>query len=261
MRFGFASAKVTRLTRTVRPCSRCVKRNIGHLCHDEIKEPRSKAIRKESSVTSSPDNQTISESAISPHASNFPANGSNLNGSTLGGSDISVSLLNDLSLLGYDQTSLGFQQTPFSQFASEHTNSEFLVLSDFLNIMGTPSIPGTPLSANVPVPDHKLSTSSTDESGTEGVVNDMTTEAQDSAGSLAQQYLQTNLSTLPPTESAQEKFFLAAADPGPESAEERLKQVINAKVEAGLMKPFNYVRGYARLQKYMDAQYVIVYLV
>lgn len=55
------------------------------------------------------------------------------------------------------------------------------------------------------------------------------------------------------SDSARDKFFLTAADPTVDiSPEERLKQVIRAKVVAGLLQPFNYARGYARLQKYMD---------
>ena len=61
----------------------------------------------------------------------------------------------------------------------------------------------------------------------------------------------------PQTDVAREQYVLTAADPAGEvSPEERLKLVINAKVEAGILKPFNYVKGYARLQKYMEIQYV-----
>jgi len=60
----------------------------------------------------------------------------------------------------------------------------------------------------------------------------------------------------PQTDIAKEHYVLTAADPAGEvSPEERLKQVINAKVEAGILKPFNYVKGYARLQKYMEIQF------
>lgn len=55
------------------------------------------------------------------------------------------------------------------------------------------------------------------------------------------------------SDAARDKFFLTAADPTTEiSPEERLKQVINAKLEAGLLKPYNYAKGYQRLQNYMD---------
>jgi hypothetical protein len=49
-----------------------------------------------------------------------------------------------------------------------------------------------------------------------------------------------------------EKFLLTAADPQDGTSEDRLTQVINAKFEAGFLKPYNYVSGYARLQRYME---------
>ncbi|CAI2166223.1 4510_t:CDS:2 [Funneliformis geosporum] len=49
-----------------------------------------------------------------------------------------------------------------------------------------------------------------------------------------------------------EKFLLTAADPSDGTSEDRLTQVINAKFEAGFLKPFNYVSGYSRLQRYME---------
>lgn len=54
------------------------------------------------------------------------------------------------------------------------------------------------------------------------------------------------------TVNTTERFFLTAADPSDGKLEDRLTEVINAKYEAGFLKPYNYVNGYARLQKYMD---------
>jgi hypothetical protein len=53
-------------------------------------------------------------------------------------------------------------------------------------------------------------------------------------------------------ESTRDNFFLTAADPKDGKLEDRLNEVINAKYEAGFLKPYNYVNGYARLQRYMD---------
>lgn len=50
---------------------------------------------------------------------------------------------------------------------------------------------------------------------------------------------------------------MTAADPSDGTNEDRLTQVINAKFEAGFLKPYNYVNGYSRLQKYMDSKYVM----
>ena len=59
---------------------------------------------------------------------------------------------------------------------------------------------------------------------------------------------------IPVNVNTTEKFFLTAADPSDGSNEDRLTQVINAKFEAGFLKPYNYVNGYSRLQKYMDTK-------
>lgn len=56
-----------------------------------------------------------------------------------------------------------------------------------------------------------------------------------------------------PTDKARE-FYLQAADPsGNDTPEERMQRVLKAKYDAGLLKPFNYIKGYARLGSYMDS--------
>lgn len=55
-----------------------------------------------------------------------------------------------------------------------------------------------------------------------------------------------------PTDKARE-YYLQAADPtGNDSPEERMNRLLRAKYDAGMLKPFNYVKGYARLAAYMD---------
>ncbi|KAJ3041537.1 hypothetical protein HDV00_009012 [Rhizophlyctis rosea] len=63
-----------------------------------------------------------------------------------------------------------------------------------------------------------------------------------------------------PTLSATEKFFITAADPGFDgpsptsiSYPDRLSTILNAKFEAGLLKPYNYVNSYSKLQRWMDS--------
>jgi hypothetical protein len=49
------------------------------------------------------------------------------------------------------------------------------------------------------------------------------------------------------------EYYLQAADPsGNDTPEERMQRVLKAKYEAGLLKPFNYIKGYARLSTYLD---------
>lgn len=52
---------------------------------------------------------------------------------------------------------------------------------------------------------------------------------------------------------AEEKYYMTAADPaGTEPPDERMNKLLKAKYDAGLLKPFNYVKGYARLNSYME---------
>jgi hypothetical protein len=55
-----------------------------------------------------------------------------------------------------------------------------------------------------------------------------------------------------PSDKARE-YYLQAADPtGNDTPEERMNRLLRAKYDAGMLKPFNYVKGYARLSAYMD---------
>ena len=54
-------------------------------------------------------------------------------------------------------------------------------------------------------------------------------------------------------DKARETYYMTAADPsGSDQPEERMNKLLKAKYEAGLLKPFNYVNGYARLNRYME---------
>lgn len=60
-----------------------------------------------------------------------------------------------------------------------------------------------------------------------------------------------------PATTKTEQFLLTAADQESGSRDERLNRVIRSKYEAGLLKPYNYVKGYARLSRWMDKKSVI----
>jgi len=56
-----------------------------------------------------------------------------------------------------------------------------------------------------------------------------------------------------PIDKAREKYLTTAADPaGTDSPEERMDKLLKTKMDAGLLRPFNYVKGYARLNQYME---------
>ena len=53
------------------------------------------------------------------------------------------------------------------------------------------------------------------------------------------------------------EYYLQAADPsGDDNPAQRMMRLLKAKHEAGLLKPFNYVNGYARLYNYLDSHRV-----
>lgn len=57
-----------------------------------------------------------------------------------------------------------------------------------------------------------------------------------------------------PLEKARERYLTTAADPaGTDSPEERMNKLLKDKMDAGLLRPFNYVKGYARLSQYMES--------
>ena len=62
-----------------------------------------------------------------------------------------------------------------------------------------------------------------------------------------------------PAATKTEKFLLTAADQESGSRDERLNSVIQSKYEAGLLKPYNYVKGYARLSRWMDRKFVLFF--
>jgi hypothetical protein len=51
----------------------------------------------------------------------------------------------------------------------------------------------------------------------------------------------------------EDKYYMIVADPsGNDTPEERMNKVFIAKYNAGMLSPFNYIQGYARLHRYMD---------
>lgn len=54
-------------------------------------------------------------------------------------------------------------------------------------------------------------------------------------------------------DKARERYYMTAADPaGTDSPEQRMNKLLQSKMDAGLLRPFNYVKGYARLNQYME---------
>ena len=55
-----------------------------------------------------------------------------------------------------------------------------------------------------------------------------------------------------PTDQAKETYYMTAADPsGSDAPDVRIEELLQAKYDAGMLRPFNYLKGYARLDRYM----------
>ncbi|KAJ7608807.1 hypothetical protein FB45DRAFT_380764 [Roridomyces roridus] len=179
-----------------RPCQRCIKREIGHLCHDER---RSKGSDKQS-----------------PSA---PANG---NATTYGSTP---------------------QQNQWNKgqyfYQPETLGNEFSVLTDFLETLDDGSFFSPP-------PASSLMTSPSVGFSRYGIT------APPPAVVVPTPKPPPMVPAVIPAATKTERFLLTAADQESGSRDERLNRVIRSKYEAGLLKPYNYVKGYARLSRWMD---------
>lgn len=187
-----------------RPCARCIKRDIAHLCTDEA----------------------LSSSATPIPASENGRSSTDLDSNETGGATETHPQLNTGPAMTRTSSLLPQQPT----FVSEQVGSEFSSLNEFLNMLEDPmlmsqsQLPGRTETESVPF---------TNGNG----VNDPNQRLMNDNGAA----------------TPKEHFFLTAADPSTEmTPEDRLKLVINAKLEAGLLQPYNYAQGYSRLQNYMD---------
>jgi len=117
-------------------------------------------------------------------------------------------------------------------FSAPEVSSEYNLLSDFLGLYS--------------VDEHNQ------QDGHDGALTDV--NGLRAPGASTQGYGQSiqRPASVRPEERAQETYYLTAADPSQDIPEEKLKQVLKAKLEAGLLKPFNHVKGYARLGQYME---------
>lgn len=77
--------------------------------------------------------------------------------------------------------------------------------------------------------------------------------SSESQGAQGQAINITRPKSVKPTDKEEEKYYMTVADPsGNDTPEERMNKVFMAKYNAGMLRPFNYIQGYARLHRYMD---------
>ncbi|CDM37153.1 Zn(2)-C6 fungal-type DNA-binding domain [Penicillium roqueforti FM164] len=264
-----------------RPCTRCIKRNIGHLCHDEPRETakRGRGEHEHSaaddegssnnelgSVQGMPTSVDIADAAgqqsfpdttigIAPSVVNPPSTvpPGNLSAS-------SQSLEATSQLMPYNDWVGGQNQFqdmhslhPSYMFNAHEVTNEYNLLGDFLSnsllddgamfqnqdmqgiyndsslmnsMNGMPAPNGLPPPTQLPPP-----------AQSQALPGDSIQRSTSATGN----------------DKARETYYMTAADPaGTDPPEERMNKLLKAKYDAGLLKPFNYVKGYARLNQYME---------
>ncbi|KAG0699985.1 hypothetical protein DFH29DRAFT_934450 [Suillus ampliporus] len=211
-----------------RPCQRCIKREIGHLCHDEQRPPKTGGKQSSDAVpTSSSNGVDPSRSIAQPvYSSTMPPPPTTA-------------------------WSMGVPSGAFL-YQPETLGNEFAVLTDFLETLDegsffttspavTPSLMSTPTFSQAPNGGPYVSHSAPAAEAT-----------SNSQAHPLQAPIEEPAPPLLPSATKTEKFLLTAADQESGTRDERLNRVIRSKYEAGLLKPYDYVKGYARLSRWMD---------
>ncbi|KAF8876838.1 hypothetical protein BD779DRAFT_1804168 [Infundibulicybe gibba] len=204
-----------------RPCQRCIKREIGHLCHDERrhkagdKPMANPPSTSNANVTRGYTPQTIYQAAPPPSNSAWP---------------------------------MSIPQNTFL-YQPETLGNEFSVLTDFLETLDEGSFFTAPTTTISPA---LMSSASFSTSSSASNSNAASGVGAGPGATGAEQSNDTPESSRP-SESA------SPAEKNPPEpaavilpAATKTEKVIRSKYEAGLLKPYNYVKGYARLSRWMD---------
>ncbi|KAK1761226.1 hypothetical protein QBC47DRAFT_369414 [Echria macrotheca] len=274
-----------------RPCTRCIKRNIGHLCHDEPRDQESRKSKSVLAASSVADSDTQSDlgrpamdqnqqpsmgpPAFDTSMSSQPGHAAKtaFDPATLGAAT-PLQLVQPTPVSGIQASALsstmgqfpGFPDNwltghnPYHEMHNFHANylpvevsNEFHLLNEFLQT--------SMLEETSPLPDENplLGTNQSDAlrgfQGNAGLLppsaiqgSPMPPPNADHAKAIPRP-----ASALQNTDKTRE-YYLEAADPhGNDTPEERMKAILQAKFDAGLLKPFSYVNGYARLSSYLDS--------
>ncbi|KAK4221468.1 meiosis protein SPO22/ZIP4 like-domain-containing protein [Podospora fimiseda] len=276
-----------------RPCTRCVKRNIGHLCHDEPRDQAS--VKSKSTVGPSAVHGSTSGSQSdlghgklnrSAESMRLPSFDSNLTAGTgqaanaafdaALGQGSQLQLVQPTAVSGVQANALSSSMSQFAGFsdawlASNHfhdmnfhqgfviapeVTNEFNLLNDFVQT--------SLFDENAPAADDQAGQIPAFPNSNNNNTNNTTTNNNvmlpPSAASGNSMLLLNSekgksisrpTSTLPADKARD--YYLQAADPtGNATPAERMTQVLRAKYDAGLLKPFDYIKGYTRLSTYLN---------
>lgn len=252
-----------------RPCARCIKRDIGHLCHDEPREPtkRSKSEPELAPAENKPADNGAAQYDQDPNKSAAgtmgapqvvqpkPLSPRQLQKQPSSSSSQSVSLGEwgaGTSSQFHDMHNLH----PNYTFNTSEITNEYNLLGDFLSssLMDDGALYNND-DAQALFNDPLLSTNSVNSYANSMTLmpNQAGNQSMAPPQTAAASEISRPSSTFPIDTKARDKFYMTAADPaGNDAPEERMNKLLRAKYDAGMLKPFNYVKGYARLNKYME---------
>ncbi|KAL8985345.1 MAG: hypothetical protein Q9205_000939 [Flavoplaca limonia] len=240
-----------------RPCVRCVKRNIGHLCHDEPRDHAKTAKAQSGSLDEGDKNAALSKDDLTADGLLSSVDQRRTNeqllqetGLDLGNQPVPTDVqTTSTQLVDPSPTSGASTELPGGESLPQVTN-EYNLLNDFL-------------STSLLDDDNMFSTEDAQISypiagGTNGTrgrrpstQNFRFSGAPQAATAASSEAVRPP--SVMPTDKARETYYMTAADPaGSDTPEERMEKLLKAKYDAGMLRPFNYVKGYARLNQYMD---------
>ncbi|KAI8625468.1 hypothetical protein F5Y19DRAFT_467078 [Xylariaceae sp. FL1651] len=282
--------KSPRKRRKERPCTRCIKRNIGHLCHDEPRDPDAKKPKVSSHAAARDESDTqpeVSRNSIDrntnamvppPFDSNGPPQETKSDFGALGQAN-PLQLVSPSPVSGLRVSTPGSNMNQFAGFSDawltaqtqfhdmhhynpqymlpQEVTHEFNLLNDFLNTSLLDD-GGNLADEQNPLYRSNQSQSQSRQADLVGFLGDnlLPPSAMEAGSMLPPSAERSNAIPRPTSAAPPDKtreFYLQAADPsGNDTPEARMQRVLKAKYDAGLLKPFNYIKGYARLSSYMD---------
>ncbi|OCF36455.1 transcriptional regulatory protein [Kwoniella heveanensis BCC8398] len=251
-----------------RPCERCIKREIPHLCRDFTPPPH----HSHSSHKSEPTTHTESPTQSQPQAQqqqqqqqsqlpniyqdpNFPPTWPLLPDTS-----------GQLSIPTLDPTTSFNGDGNGTASWGSNDDGELAALNKFMKDLGVPALPGDFFSFmdgldsnNATNNNNNLTVPFVDDlssiaSGTPADLLNTSSQGQSSFNkTFAAPAINLKGKGKVVPMSRIDKFMMAAADQPNGTRAARLAQVIKAKYDAGLLKPYDYVKGYERMNKWMDS--------
>lgn len=204
--------------------------------------------------TAAPDSQT-NEPQFLPQPPNSTAQGQ---GEVFGDKNQQLPGYGDWSLGNQNQFSDMHSFHPSYMFNAPDITNEYNLLNEFLSssLLDDPTVfPNDEIQAlNSDTSLSNTLAASLNGGSDQNLLNPQQTQASSQTqASLGQENSIVRPKSVKPTDKEEEKYYMTIADPsGNDTPEERMNKVFMAKYNAGMLRPFNYIQGYARLHRYMD---------